>query len=134
MKLSATGSVLDYFTPFNESVLNSGDVDLGSSSVLLLPDSVGTPARPHLMIATGKPGKIFLLDQADLGKFNSVLSQDLQEVDVLNAMQVLGGVFGTGTSMSLRCLITSNSSPSRAARFRPRRTPIRAASATNADP
>ena len=94
VKLNASGSVLDYFTPFNESVLNSGDVDLGSSSVVLLPDSVGTPAHPHLMIATGKPGKIFLLDQDNLGKFNSVLSQDLQEVDVLNAMQVIGGVFG----------------------------------------
>ncbi len=94
VKLDTNGSVLDYFTPFNESVLNSGDVDLGSSSVVLLPDSVGTPAHPHLMIATGKPGKIFLLDQTDLGKFNSILSQDLQEVDVLNAMQVLGGVFG----------------------------------------
>jgi hypothetical protein len=94
VKLNASGSVLDYFTPFNESLLNSGDVDLGSSSVVLLPDSVGTPAHRHLMIATGKPGKIFLLDQTDLGKFNSVLSQDLQEVDVLNAMQVIGGVFG----------------------------------------
>ena len=94
VKLNAGGSVLDYFTPFNESLLNSGDVDLGSSSVVLLPDSVGTPAHPHLLIATGKPGKIFLLDQENLGKFNSVLSQDLQEVDVLNAMQVIGGVFG----------------------------------------
>jgi hypothetical protein len=94
VKLNATGSVLDYFTPFNESLLNSGDVDLGSSSVVLLPDSVGTPAHRHLMIAAGKPGKIFLLDQTDLGKFNSVLSQDLQEVDVLNAMQVIGGIFG----------------------------------------
>jgi hypothetical protein len=94
VKLSAAGSVLDYFTPFNESVLNSGDVDLGSSAVILLPDSLGSAAHPHLMIATGKPGKIFLLDQANLGKFNSILSQDLQEVDVLNAMQVIGGVFG----------------------------------------
>ncbi len=28
VKLNASGSVLDYFTPFNELLLNSGDVDL----------------------------------------------------------------------------------------------------------
>jgi hypothetical protein len=94
VKLSATGSVLDYFTPFNESVLNTGDVDLGSTGPVLLPDSQGSAAHPHLLVATGKPGIIFLLDQASLGKFNSILSQDLQEVTVLNAAQGVGGVFG----------------------------------------
>jgi hypothetical protein len=86
--------VLDYFTPFNESVLNTGDVDLGSTGPVLLPDSQGSAAHPHLLVATGKPGTIFLLDQASLGKFNSILSQDLQEVTVLNAAQGVGGVFG----------------------------------------
>jgi hypothetical protein len=58
VKLSATGSVLDYFPPFNESVLYSGDVDLGSSAVVLFPDFLGTPTHIHLMIAAGKPGEI----------------------------------------------------------------------------
>jgi hypothetical protein len=94
VKLSASGTVLDFFTPFNESALNLGDVDLGSSGVILLPDSQGTAAHQHLLMASGKPGKLFLLDQSNLGKFNSILSQDLQEVDVLNAAQGVGGVFG----------------------------------------
>jgi hypothetical protein len=94
VKLSPTGSVLDYFTPFNESVLNVGDVDLGSSAVVLLPDSQGSAAHPNLMVATGKPGMLFLLDQANLGKFNSILSQDLQEVNVLNSTNGVGGLFG----------------------------------------
>ena len=95
VKLSSTGSVLDYFTPFNESMLNIYDVDLGSSAVIILPDSLGSAAHSHLLLATGKPGVLFLLDQANLGKFNSVLSQDLQEVIVQpNSMQVVGGIFG----------------------------------------
>ena len=95
VKLSATGSVVDYFTPSNESALNLGDVDLGSSSVIILPDSVGTPAHPHQLVATGKPGLLFLLDQANLGKFNSIIDQDLQEVDVQsNGMNAVAGVFG----------------------------------------
>ena len=95
VKLSSTGTVLDFFTPSDESVFNSGDIDLGSSSVILLPDSLGSAAHPHLLIATGKPGLIYLLDQANLGKFNSILSQDLQEVSVSpNISSIVNGVFG----------------------------------------
>ena len=39
VKLSAAGAPLDYFTPFNESALSLDDVDLGSTAVILLPDS-----------------------------------------------------------------------------------------------
>src|SRR5438046_6680391 len=50
VKLSATGAVLDYFTPYNESALNISDVNLGSSGVILLPESVAAPAHPHLVV------------------------------------------------------------------------------------
>ncbi len=95
VKLTSNGTVLDFFTPADEFALNVGDVDLGSSSVILLPDSVGSAAHPHLLIATGKPGLIYLLDQTNLGKFNSVMSADLQEVSVSPHMSgALSGVFG----------------------------------------
>jgi len=38
-------TVRDYFTPFNESTLNSRDDDLGSSGPVLLPDQPGP--HPH---------------------------------------------------------------------------------------
>jgi hypothetical protein len=96
MKLSSTAAVLDYFTPSNQSLLALDDVDLGSSGPIILPDSVGSAAHPHLLLATGKPGSLFLLDQTNLGRFNSVLNQDLQEVAVLPNTQfkVIGGFFG----------------------------------------
>ena len=38
VKLSPNGTVLDYFTPHDQSSLDSGNIDLGASGVLLLPD------------------------------------------------------------------------------------------------
>ncbi len=95
VKLTANGIVLDYFTPFNQSLLATNDIDLGSSGAILLPDSAGSPAHPHLLLATGKPGFLYLLDQTNLGKYNSVLSQDLQEVEVFpDTTGIIGGMFG----------------------------------------
>jgi len=87
IKLSATGSLLDWFTPFNASVLDANDVDMGSAGLLILPDSVGSAAHPHLALATGKIAILYLLDisqaslgQTTMGKFNSTTNNDVQEV------------------------------------------------------
>ena len=95
VKLSPNGAVLDYFTPSDESALNIADVDLGSAALILLPVSIGSGAHPHLLVASGKPGVLFLLDQTNLGKFNSVIDQAVQEVNVQsNTMNILAGIFG----------------------------------------
>jgi hypothetical protein len=80
VKLSPTGSILDWFTPFNQSTLAANDVDLGSDGVLILPDSAGSAAHPHLALATGKISIVYLLDQNNMGKFNSLTNNDVQEV------------------------------------------------------
>src|SRR5262249_23159160 len=36
---------------------------LGSGGVILLPDGVGSTAHPHLLVETGKEGKIYLIDR-----------------------------------------------------------------------
>ncbi|HTJ28955.1 MAG TPA: hypothetical protein VL346_00550 [Acidobacteriaceae bacterium] len=56
--------VRDWFTPTNQKFLKENDVDLGSGGVVLLP---GT----HLMLIGGKEGRIFLLDQNNLGRGKS---------------------------------------------------------------
>jgi hypothetical protein len=64
IKLSSTLGMLDWFTPYNQSSLNSSDLDLGSSGLLLVPGS-------SLVVAGGKEGKIYLLNSGSLGHFHS---------------------------------------------------------------
>src|SRR5262249_18002492 len=60
-------TVAYYFTPCEGRTLDSQDADLGSGGVMLLPDSVGSSAHPHLMVELGKSGKLYLLDRDNLG-------------------------------------------------------------------
>jgi hypothetical protein len=73
LKLSTTGqlTVVDYFTPFDWATLDAQDADLGSGGTMLLPDSVGSAAHPHLLVETGKSGKIYLIDRDNMGKLNN---------------------------------------------------------------
>jgi hypothetical protein len=80
VKLSPTGSILDWFTPFNQATFDANDIDLASAGALILPDSVGSSAHPHLAMSTGKVATLYLLDQTNLGKFNSSTNNDVQEV------------------------------------------------------
>ena len=83
-------SVADYFTPFNADALSEKDMDLGSSGALLLPDSAGTPAHPHLLVSGSKEGRIYVLDRDKMGHFQP--GSDSQIVQSLPA--AVGPVFG----------------------------------------
>jgi len=95
VKLSPSGSVAGYFTPSNQDVLQANDIDLGSSGVIVLPDSLGSSAHPQLALAAGKPGLFYLLDRGALGGFHTSGDQVVQEVAVApNTTQIIGGIFG----------------------------------------
>jgi Chitobiase/beta-hexosaminidase C-terminal domain/PQQ-like domain len=59
-------TVLDYFTPYDQGALNSGDVDLGSGGLVLLPP---LSSGKVLLAQQGKAGTIVLLDTTSLGKY-----------------------------------------------------------------
>jgi hypothetical protein len=61
-------TVLDLFTPKNEDALDQTDLDFGSGGVLLLPDQPGS--IPHMAIAAGKVGSMFLMNEDNLGGFD----------------------------------------------------------------
>jgi len=68
LKISTTNgfAVADYFTPNDQASLQASDVDLGASAPMLLPDSVGSVAHPHLIAGFGKSGKMYVLDRDTL--------------------------------------------------------------------
>ena len=54
-------TVLDMFTPNNQASLDQADVDFGSGGLLVLPDQPGS--TPHLAVAAGKVGNLFLMNE-----------------------------------------------------------------------
>jgi uncharacterized protein (TIGR03437 family) len=92
IKLSTSNGLTaaDYFTPFNAGLLTQEDLDLGSSGALLLPDAVGIPGHPHLLVTGSKEGRIYVLDRDNLGHFQS--GSDSQIVQSLPS--AVGPVFG----------------------------------------
>jgi hypothetical protein len=69
LKLSTTGqlTVSDYFIPYDWQSLDQLDQDVGAGEAMLLPDFVGSTAHPHLLMETGKAGKLYLIDRDNLG-------------------------------------------------------------------
>ena len=87
---SSTFIPRDYFAPSNQLSLFHENEDLGAGGPVLLPDQEGI--HPHLLLAVGKNGTIYLLDRDSLGHFKS--STDNQIVQTI-ADQFQTRVHGT---------------------------------------
>jgi hypothetical protein len=57
--------VVDYFTPYNQSILSTNDTDVASGGLVLLP---ALASGRQLLTQMGKEGKIYLVDQNSMGK------------------------------------------------------------------
>ncbi len=66
---SGSLSVEDFFTPFNQEEIDPPDWDLGSGGPVVLPDSLGSRAHPHLIVAGDKSGQLYLVDRDDMGGY-----------------------------------------------------------------
>ena len=91
--------VQDFFTPYEFQTLNDNDADLGSGGTMLLPDSVGSAAHPHLMVETGKSGKIYLIDRDDMGEIPNPGTGPDDVVQTVTAGQA--GVWGSPTFLQV---------------------------------
>jgi chitodextrinase len=88
IKLStASGlAIADFFTPLNFTNLDTNDFDLGSGGPVVLPDSVGSSAHPHLVVNGDKEGNLYLLDRDKMGGFcSSCTTTNTNIVQQLNA-------------------------------------------------
>ncbi len=87
VKLAPSGSVVDYFTPHDQSTLESQNFDLSSAGPVLLVDQPGL--YPHILITAAKGGTIYVINRDNMGHFNA--SNDSQII------QSLPGVLPHGT-------------------------------------
>ena len=93
VKFSTTNGiqVADYFSPNNTAFLESHDLDISSAGMILLPDSVGSPAHQHLLFGGSKNDAMFLLDQTNLGQFNAASDQIVQGITNSTSTQLFSG-------------------------------------------
>ncbi len=61
LKLSASGTIMDWFTPSNYPALDQFDLDLSSSAPILMPDS-------NRLVGGGKEGVVYVLNPNAMGK------------------------------------------------------------------
>jgi large repetitive protein len=81
LKIGTNGSVVDYFTPFNQAAMQTGNLDFSSSGPTLLVDQPGT--YPHLLVAAAKLGTVYVINRDNLGKYSSNGTSDNQIVQSL---------------------------------------------------
>jgi hypothetical protein len=95
--------VADWFTPWNQDFLSKNDLDL-NDAVLVLPDQPGS--HPHLALAVGKEGTVYVLDRDNMGKYcasctagDTQIVQELPQVAKETGCLVYwnGMVYTTGT-------------------------------------
>ena len=87
VKLNSSGTVLDYFTPYNQATLDATDADVGSSGLVLLPDQTGTYA--HVLIGAGKQGVIYSVNRDGMGKYNAASNQNIQSLAGLSSQRLI---------------------------------------------
>ncbi len=105
--------VVDYFTPFNQQALDDQNLDL-SGGVMLLSDQDGSAQHPHLLVAAGKQGRVYLIDRDNMGKFDPNADHVVQEVDHLignsfdTPAHLNDNIYYAGAGDTLRGIIISN--------------------------
>jgi hypothetical protein len=81
VKLSPTLEVLDYFTPYDITFLNTEDLDLSAGGVMLLGEQTGP--YPDELVAAGKQGVVYVLNRDNLGMYSANDSGALQEFPLI---------------------------------------------------
>jgi hypothetical protein len=86
-------SATDWFSPFNQSDLESADRDLGSSGVVLLPDQ--TSGTAHLLVTGGKEGRLYLLNRDSMGHYCDSCSSSSGDTNTVQSFSATSALFGT---------------------------------------
>jgi hypothetical protein len=97
----ALSGVLDLFTPSDQAALDQADTDFGSGGVLVLPDQPGS--IPHMAVAAGKDGNMYLMNEDALGGYSSQSNKVLGTYPIGGCwcgQSYFGGAGGSGAVVS----------------------------------
>jgi Abnormal spindle-like microcephaly-assoc'd, ASPM-SPD-2-Hydin/Protein of unknown function (DUF1573)/PQQ-like domain len=91
VQANGTLKAQDFFAPADAAHLDDYDADFASGGVTALRDDVfGTSKFPHVAVAVGKAGYVYLLDRDDLGGIQNGVGRD---DDVIARVGPYGGVW-----------------------------------------
>jgi outer membrane protein assembly factor BamB len=86
LELDANLNFVGSFTPYNaNSALYPGDLDLGSTAPVLLPDQSVGPS--HLLVGTGKAEELYLLNRDNMGGFCSSCTTSTGNTNIVQDVQ-----------------------------------------------
>lgn len=91
---NGTFPILDYFTPYNQAALASGDFDLGSGGLVLIP---ALSSGQQFFAQASKSGTIYLVNSGNLGKYCPHLTPACTSSDTNVAQEIAAnpGVWGS---------------------------------------
>jgi chitodextrinase len=69
VKLAPNGALADYFTPFDQAMMEEFNMEPSSAGPVLLVDQPGP--IPHRLVTAGKTGTIYVIDRENMGHFQS---------------------------------------------------------------
>lgn len=84
-------SLDDWFTPYNQSFLDAVDADVASAGMLVMPDQTSGP--PHLLVAAGKEGRLYLMDRDAMGNYCQICN--ITDTNIVQSFLAAPAVFGT---------------------------------------
>jgi hypothetical protein len=91
----STLPVLDYFTPYNQATLSSGDRDVSAGGLILLPTLAN---GKQLLTIIGKAGTIYLIDRNDMGKYCALQTPACTDTDPDIVQEIVGAFSGLWSS------------------------------------
>ena len=112
LKLSSSLAVEDFFTPSDQLTDYTKDLDFGSGGLIVLPDSMGSTGHPHLVIATGKPGKFYMDDRDSMARYDRGASNS--DANVQTLVVNTSGIWSTPAVWGNNLYVGSFSAPLRA--------------------
>jgi chitodextrinase len=79
MNLSpSTLAVQDFYTPSQNASWTSGDLDIASAGLTVLPDGVGPTAHPNVLVGSDKQGHLWMIDRNNMSGFLSGADNTVQ--------------------------------------------------------